>query len=142
MYARRLTHTTLTELRKRMVGSVQDGQSPETVALALGINRVTMYGWFARYRDGGWDALDARKRGGRKPKLNAKAIRWVYKTFTEKNPLLLKFTFALWTAKMIGQVIYRKFGVKMSKFSLCRLLVQSVGIDASASRMAGVPATT
>lgn len=124
MDARRLTHTTLTELRKRGVGSVQDGQSPETVALALGISRVTMYGWLARYRDGGWDALDARKRGGRKPKLNVKAIRWIYKTVTEKNPLQLKFTFALWTAKMIGQVIYRKFGVKLSKSSVCRLLAQ------------------
>jgi len=75
MDARRLTHTTLTELRKRAVASVQDGQSPEVVAVAFGINRVTMYGWLARYRDGGWAALDARKRGGRKPKLDAKAIR-------------------------------------------------------------------
>lgn len=124
MDARRLTHTTLTELQKRGVGSVQDGQSPETVARALGINRVTIYGWLARYRDGGWDALDARKRGGRKPKLNGKAIRWIYKTVTEKNPLQIKFTFALWTSKMIGQVIYRKFGVKLSKSSVCRLLAQ------------------
>jgi len=124
MDARTLTHTTLTELRKRGVASVQDGQSPETVALVLGINRVTMYGWLSRYRDGGWAALDAKKRGGRKPKLDAKAIRWIYKTVTEKNPLQLKFTFALWTAKMIGQVIYRKFKVKLSKASICRLLVQ------------------
>jgi transposase len=90
----------------------------------LGINRATMYGWLARYRNGGLAALDARKRGGRKPKLDAKAIRWIYKTVTEKNPLQLKFTFALWTAKMIGQVIYRKFGVKLSKSSVCRLLAQ------------------
>src|SRR4030066_2473984 len=124
MDARRLTHTTLTELRKRGGGSVQDGQSPETAALALGLNRVTMYGWLARYRDGGWGALDARKRGGRKPKLDAKAIRWIYKTVTEKNPLHLKFTFALWTARMIGQVIYSQFGVKLSKSSVCRLLSQ------------------
>jgi transposase len=124
MDARKLTHKTLTELRKRGVASVQNGQSPKVVALALGISMVTMYGWLSRYRDGGWDALDARKRGGRKPKLNAKAIRWIYKTVTEKNPLQLKFTFALWTAKMIGQVIYRKFGVKLAKSSVCRLLSQ------------------
>ena len=124
MDARRLTHTTLTELRKRGVASVQDGQSPEMVAVALGINRVTMYGWLARYRDGGWNALDARKRGGRKPKLDAKAIRWIYRTVTEKNPLQLKFTFALWTAKMIGQLIFKRFRVKMSKSSVCRLLSQ------------------
>ena len=95
MDARRLTHTTLTELRKRGVASVHDGQSPEIVAQALGISRATIYGWLARYRDGGWGSLDARKRGGRKPKLDAKAIRWIYKTVTEKNPLQLKFTFAL-----------------------------------------------
>jgi transposase len=124
MDARRLTHKTLTELRKRGVSSVQDGQSPELVAKALGINRVTMYGWLALYRNGGWAALDARKRGGRKPKLDAKAIRWVYNTVTMKNPLQLKFTFALWTAKMVGQVIFQKFGIKLSKASVCRLLVQ------------------
>ena len=83
-----------------------------------------MYGWLALYRNGGWAALDARKRGGRKPKLDAKVIRWVYNTVTMKNPLQLKFTFALWTAKMVGQVIFQKFGIKLSKASVCRLLVQ------------------
>lgn len=122
--ARRLKHEMLTELRKRGVSSVQDGQSPETVFKALGVCRATLYGWLARYRDGGWAGLDARKRGGRKPKLNAKAIQWVYKTVTEKNPLQLKFTFALWTARMIGQLIDKKFGVKLSKASVCRLLAQ------------------
>ena len=124
MDARRLTHKTLTELRKRAVSSVQDGQSPELVAKALGINRVTIYGWLALYRNGGWAALDARKRGGRKPKLDAKAIRWTYNTVTMKNPLQLKFSFALWTAKMVGQAIFQKFGIKLSKASVCRLLVQ------------------
>ena len=124
MDARRLTHKTLTELRKRAVSSVQSGQSPELVAKALGINRATMYGWLARYRNGGWAALDARKRGGRKPKLDAKAMRWIYDTITMKNPLQLKFSFALWTAKMVGDVIFQEFGVKLSKASVCRLLTQ------------------
>ena len=118
MDARRLTHKTLTELRKRAVSSVQDGQSPELVAKALGINRVTMYGWLALYRNGGWAALDARKRGGRKPKLDAKAIRWIYNIVTMKNPLQLKFTFALWTAKMVGQVIFRVLQTRHFMYSL------------------------
>jgi len=122
--ARRLDHKTLTELRTRAVGSVQDGQSPEVVAKALGIHRVTIYGWLSRYRRGGWSALGAQKRGGRPPKLNGKAIKWIYRTLTTKNPLQLKFTFALWTAKMIGQVIDKRFGVNLSKASICRLLAQ------------------
>jgi transposase len=124
MDARRLDHRTLTELRKRGVSSVQDGQSPEIVAKALGISRATMYGWLSRYRSGGLDALDARKRGGRKPKLDAKAMKWIYKTVTLKNPLQLKFTFALWTAKMVGQIVYQHFDIKVSKASVCRLLNQ------------------
>src|SRR3990172_12524221 len=122
--ARWLDHKTLTELRKRAVSSVQEGQSPEIVAKALSINRVPIYGWLARYRNGGWHALDARKRGGRPPKLDAKAMQWIYKTVTTKNPLQMKFTFALWTAKMIGQVIFQRFKINMSKSSVCRLLAQ------------------
>jgi transposase len=122
--ARKLDHRMLTELRQRGVASVQGGQSPEIVANALGINRVTIYGWLSRYRQGGWGALDAKKRGGRPPKLDGKALRWVYKTVTEKNPLQLKFTFALWTAKMVGQIIHKRFEIKLSKASVCRLLGQ------------------
>jgi len=122
--ARRLDHKTLTELRKRAVRSIHGGQRPEIVAQALGIARATMYGWLSRYRNGGWDSLDARKRGGRPFKLDGKAMQWIYRTVTMKNPMQLKFTFALWTAKMVGQLIYQRFGIKLSKASVCRLLSQ------------------
>ena len=124
MDARRLNHVTLTELRKRAVTSVQEGQSPEVVAKALQVSRQALYGWLARYRDGGWGNLDAKKRGGRRPKLNAKAMKWVYDAVTMKNPLKMKFTFALWTARMVGKAIFDRFGVKLSKASVCRLLAQ------------------
>jgi transposase len=122
--ARKLDHKTLTELRKRAVALVQEGNSPEDVAKGMGINRVTIYGWLSLYRKGGWDALDARKRGGRPSKLNGKAMQWIYDTITMKNPMQLKFPFALWTARMIGQVIIQRFKIKLSKASVCRLLGQ------------------
>lgn len=122
--ARKLSCKTLTEIRKRAVASVKDGQSPEIVAQAMGVDRRTMYGWLALYRNGGWQALDARKRGGRPRKLDGKAMRWIYRTVTMKNPMQLQFSYALWTAKMIGEIIYRQFGIKLSKASVCRLLIQ------------------
>ena len=127
--ARRLTHEQLTELRKRAVASVQAGESPEVVARVLGVSRQAVYGWLARYRGGGWQMLDAKKRGGRPPKLDAKALQWIYQTVTMKNPLQLKFTFALWTAKMVGELIFQRFRIKLSKASVCRLLVQ-LGLSA------------
>jgi transposase len=122
--ARRLDHKTLTDLRKRAVARVQEGESPETVAKVLDISRATMYGWLARYRSGGWGALDASKRGGRPPKLDGKALRWIYCTVTMKNPLQMKFSFALWTSRMIAVLIRSKFGIEVSRSSVSRLLNQ------------------
>lgn len=122
--ARKLTYDQLTELRKRAVGAVQDGESPEVVARAMGVNRATIYGWLALYRSGGWGRLDARKRGGRKPKLDAKAMKWVYRTVTMNQPKQFKFPFALWTSKMLGAVIAKHLGIRLSKASVCRLLAQ------------------
>ena len=127
--SRRLGHKTLTELRKRGVGGVQQGESPEVVARALGINRTTIYDWLALYRAGGWGALEARRRGGARRKLDGKALRWLYATITMKNPLQMKFEFALWTCAMVGQLIGRKFGVSLSRTSVNRLLTQ-LGLSA------------
>ena len=121
--ARRLKHTELTELRKRGVSAVQNGQPATLVAKILGVQRSTLFGWLARYRQGGWDALDARKRGGRPPKLTAKMLAWVYDTVIE-DPRQTKFPFALWTSIMVAEVIWRQFHIRLSKASVCRLLNQ------------------
>ena len=73
--ARSLDHVTLTELRKRGVAAVQSGGNPRLVAAALCVNLRTLFRWLAEYRRGGWGQLDARKRGGRPPKLDGRALR-------------------------------------------------------------------
>ena len=127
--ARSLDHKTLTELRKRGVARVQAGETPAAVARVLGIHIRTMFRWLANYRGGGWQNLDAKKRGGRPPKLDGKALKWIYNTVTMKSPLQLKFPFALWTSVMIGQLIHERYGIKLSRSSVCRLLGQ-MGLSA------------
>lgn len=122
--ARSLSHNELTQLRVRAVKAIQAGQSPADVAAAFGVNRTTVYDWLALYRGGGWGALDAHKRGGRPSKLNGRDLRWLYNTLTMKNPLQMKFEFALWTVPMIIVLIKDRFGVKLSYSSVTRLLAQ------------------
>lgn len=111
-------------MRVRAVKSVQSGESPEVVAKALRINRVTIYKWLAAYRRGGWHSLKARPVPGRRSKLDGKKLKWVYTTVTQKNPQQLKFPFALWTCAMIAKLISDKFGIKLSRQSVGRLLAQ------------------
>ena len=122
--ARKLDHATLEALRIRAVRSVQDGESPEGVARTLRVTPRAVYRWLALYRRSGWNALKAKPLAGRPPKLEGGMLRWLYDTVTQKNPLQLRFQFALWTREMVAELIERKYGIRLARNSVGRLLAQ------------------
>lgn len=119
---RKLSHKTLEEIRIRAVERIEAGESPELVVKTLGFSRATIYNWVARYREGGKDGLKAKPLFGRPPKLKGKQLSWIYKTITDKNPIQMKFEYALWTREMIGDLINGKYGLRLSEVSVGRLL--------------------
>jgi transposase len=119
---RKLDHKTLEAIRIRAVERVEAGESPEVVIQALGMSRARIYEWLAAYREGGYEALKAKKLFGRPSKLTGKHLDQLYRIITTKNPMQLKFSFALWTRSMVREVIRDKFGVHLSDVSVGRLL--------------------
>jgi transposase len=92
------------------------------VAAALGLHRKTVYGWLARYREGGKGALRARPVPGRPPKLGGPQLARLYALIAGQDPRQLQFEFALWTREMVREVIRREFKVALSVVSVGRLL--------------------
>jgi transposase len=119
---RKLDHRTLEVLRLRAVEQVQAGAHPEDVAATLGLHRKTVYGWLAKFREGGRDALVAKPVPGRPPKLSGAQIARLYELIVGVDPAQFSFEFALWTREMVRQVIRREFRVALSVVSVGRLL--------------------
>jgi transposase len=119
---RKLDHKTLEQLRIRAVGQVQQGAHPDEVAAGLGMTRAAVYGWLAKYREGGLEALKARPVPGRPPKLSGAQLQRLYALVVGNDPRQLRFAFALWTRAMVRELIGREFGVRLSEVSVGRLL--------------------
>jgi|AP12_2_1047962.scaffolds.fasta_scaffold15398_2 transposase len=119
---RRLDHKTREKIRIRAVKLVEQGHSPEQVIKALGFHRSCIYEWLAKYREGGTRALQTKTLSGRPKKLNGQQVKKIYDIVTAKNPLQLKFEFALWTRDMVRDLIKDQFSVKLSRVSVGRLL--------------------
>ena len=75
---RKLDHKTLEQVRIGVVQQVERSARPEYLANALGFARSTVFGWMARYREGGLDVLKARTIPGRPQKLSGpQLLRWL-----------------------------------------------------------------
>jgi transposase len=121
---RKLDHKTLEALRLRAVAQIEGGAHPEDVAETLGLHRSTVFGWVAKFREGGKGALMARPVPGRPPKLAGEQLRRLYTLIVGSDPRQMQFDFALWTREMIRQLIRREFGVALSVVSVGRLLAR------------------
>lgn len=119
---RKLPREAKAQLRLAAVKRIENGESPEAVALGMGFNRRAVYRWLEAYHYGGEQALQAKPIPGAPPKLDAKHLSKLSRIVRTKNPLQMRFAYALWTLAMIREVIKKEFSVSLSEVSVGRLM--------------------
>lgn len=119
---RKLSHSQSEYIRIQAVKQVRiDKKSPEEVIKTFGLHRSSIYKWLNNYDTKGFEGLESTKAKGPSPKITAKQEADLGKQLL-KNPLQLKFEYALWTVDMIMELIARKYSVNYSKVQVGRLM--------------------
>jgi transposase len=120
--ARSLDHRTLEEMRRLAVGRVVGGETQREVAQSLQVHWLTVWKWMRLYRKEGDGGLTSRKATGRPSTLTARQQQRLRRLIVERNPMQLKFPFALWTIPVVQQLIERDFGLALHASTVGRLL--------------------
>jgi transposase len=122
---RRLDHKTAEEFRLLAVKRVREnGEKPSAVMASLGLCRTTLYKWLRVSDAKGMKALASKKGAGRKPALDARQRARLKKMIVNKDPRQYSFPFALWTRKIVAELIHQKFGVPLGLTAVGRLLAR------------------
>lgn len=121
--ARSLPAIAQEDLRQKAIKAVLDGKKQVAVAKILGVTRQAVGRWVKAYREEGSQALRAQKRG--RPK-GGSLLPWqaaqIARTFVDRCPDQLKLPFYLWTREAVAQSIERRFGIRLSLWTVGRYL--------------------
>ncbi len=109
--------------RKEVIEAVILRSEPVAlVARVFNIPLRTVFHWLARYRQGGWQALNEKSRQGRPKKITGDDLKWLYDAITLGNPMNYKLPFCLWSLNTIRSLLHKERGILLAKSSLSRLL--------------------
>ncbi len=122
---RSLTSQAQEAIRFKAMAALKAGRSKTEVARIFGVSRQALHSWIARRKQSGAQALRARRRGrplgGRLPRQQEKMIA---RLITDHCPDQLKLPFYLWTREAVGALIAKRFGVRLSVWTVGRLLAR------------------
>lgn len=117
------------EERIRAVRLVESGVHYEEVARVMGVGESTVLEWMRNYRAGGLAALSTKIASGRPTSLSDSQLLDLYAMIVGCEPRQLSFGFALWTRKLVQQLVRQRFKVSLSEQHIGRILKQ-LGLSA------------
>jgi transposase len=121
--ARSLPSTAQEDIRRKVLRAIMDGKKQAEVASLLGVTRQSISKWVKRYKKGGNRALRAKARG--RPR-GGSLLPWqaaqISKSVLDRYPDQLKLPFYLWTREAVAELIEKKFGIRLSVWTVGRYL--------------------
>lgn len=122
--ARKLSPDAQEDLRYRVVRAVvEDGMSKAQAVRTFRVSKTAVFKWVKAYREGGERALAARKRGRPKQsRLKGHQAATTVRMITDRCPDQLKLPFALWTREAVGDLIEQRWNIRLSVWTVGRLL--------------------
>ncbi len=121
--ARSLPTIAQENIRLRAIKTFRNGVKQVEVARMFGVTRHAVGKWVKAYREGGEKALKAKRRG--RPK-GGSLLPWqaaqTAKSVVDRCPDQLKLPFYLWTREAVAQLIEKRFGIRLSVWTVGRYL--------------------
>lgn len=124
--ARSLNQSAQEVIRIKAVKAILKGKTQDQVADLFGVTRQAVGKWWSSYKEGGLPALRMKSR---RPKaaddgriLKGWQASSIVRTIIRKTPDQLEFSFMLWTREAVAELIYDRFKICLSKWTVGRLL--------------------
>lgn len=122
---RSLTPQAQETLRLKAMAALKEGRSKTEVSRLFGVTRQAIHGWVNRKKEAGLVGLRAQRRG--RPvggRLQLKQERTLCRLIRDHCPDQLKLPFYLWTREAVAHLIAQRFGVRLSVWTVGRLLAR------------------
>ena len=113
------------DIRKKAVAAGRSGRTQGEVAAIFGVTRQTVNAWMRQYGEGGEKALKAKRRG--RPKggsLEPWQAAQTARSVMDRKPEQMRLPFCLWTREAVGALIEKRYGIRLSIWTVGRYLAK------------------
>ncbi|BBI17577.1 IS630 family transposase [Neochlamydia sp. S13] len=111
------------QLRHKAVDLFLNGKNTTEISKHLGVSRQAVYNWIKKHSESGKQGLKIHKRGRPKgTKLQPWQSAQIVNFIKNSCPDQLSLPFFLWTRESVGLLIWNKFNIKLSKWTVGRYL--------------------
>ena len=114
---RKASKETKEAIRQRAIRLLQQGKTQKEVVFLLCVNKNSVNSWNKKFKESGLQGLKEKPQGHKKGigrLLTAEQEQQVQKMIIDKMPDQLKLPFALWTRKVLVELVKREFGVTIA----------------------------